>query len=81
MDSEVKRQRKLYTEDRMNPLIEQLVSARTAQKLSQDELNNVIGYTNRLVGRWECGDRTPSAFALFNWADALGLEIKLQPKT
>jgi|TARA_R110000744_G_scaffold40658_3_gene92272 transcriptional regulator with XRE-family HTH domain len=64
----------------MKPLLEMLVKERRRQGISQHALDHEIGFTNSLVSRWECGDRTPSAFALFVWAEALGLDIKLEPK-
>lgn len=61
----------------MKPLLEKLVAVRKSKGISQSELDDRIGYTNSLVSRWECGDRNPSAFALFVWADALDIDIEL----
>ena len=69
-----------YTRNKMKPLINELIEERNRQKITQIELNERIGYTDSLGSRWECGDRSPSAFALFTWAEALGLELKLTPK-
>ena len=72
------KKRKLYTETKLKPLIDQLIAERKKQQLTQTKLNEEIGYTDSLVSRWECGDRTPSAFALFVWAEALGYTVTLK---
>tara|TARA_R100001594_G_C3957788_1_gene244579 strand:+ start:574 stop:780 length:207 start_codon:yes stop_codon:yes gene_type:complete len=64
----------------MKPLINKLKKIRTEKNITQIELNSRIGYTDSLVSRWECGDRSPSAFALFAWVEALGYELTIQPK-
>tara|TARA_R110000787_G_scaffold263035_1_gene368742 strand:+ start:504 stop:758 length:255 start_codon:yes stop_codon:yes gene_type:complete len=72
--------RRLYTGERMKPLIQKLIEERHRQKKSQRDLDLDMGFANSLVSRWECGDRSPSAFALFVWAEALGMDIKLEHK-
>lgn len=53
----------------------QLIRLRKKLGLTQEEVNYRIGVSDRLVGKWECGLRTPSAFHLFCWAQVLGARI------
>lgn len=73
-------ERALYAHGHLSPLIKQLIRIRKQRNLSQSHLNDIIGYTDNLVSRWECGDRFPSAFALFAWAEALGCEVVIKTK-
>ena len=74
-------ERSYYAHRHLSPLILELIEIRKKQNVTQSYLNDVIGYTDNLVSLWECGDRFPSAFALFAWAEALGCEIYVRPKT
>lgn len=57
------------------PLVQQLIAARRQRKLRQEDLDRMIGCADRLVSKWECGVRRPSAYFLLLWAQAL--EVKL----
>lgn len=61
-----------------DPLIQQLIAARRARKLRQEDLDRMIGCADRLVSKWECGIRRPSAYFLLLWAQALDVKITLQ---
>ena len=53
----------------------QLLSRRQVLKLSQPQLADRLGISLATMKRWESGHVTPSAMNLFQWADALGIEI------
>ena len=55
-----------------------MVARRKELGLTQDELNYRIGIADRLLSKWECGDRSPTSFNFFCWAEALGLSIDLK---
>jgi DNA-binding XRE family transcriptional regulator len=56
----------------LRDLIQQLVDRRKALGMTQTDVNDEIGAADRLVNKWECGDRMPSGFLLFCWAKVLG---------
>jgi transcriptional regulator with XRE-family HTH domain len=51
--------------------VKQLVRQRHRLGITQDDLNHTLGVADRLVSHWECGVRSPTAFHLYCWADAL----------
>jgi transcriptional regulator with XRE-family HTH domain len=57
------------------PLIAQLRARREQLGLSQDDLDERAGFTEKQVAKWERGFRQPSAFMLAIWANALGLAV------
>jgi transcriptional regulator with XRE-family HTH domain len=62
----------------METLIQQFIERRRALGLTQEEVNARMGNADRLVSKWECGDRTPTSFNLYCWAEALHSSILLQ---
>jgi len=58
-------------------LITQLVDRRRSLSISQLQLDHIIGTTAGHVAKWESGNRRPTGYLLFCWAQALGLEVKL----
>jgi DNA-binding XRE family transcriptional regulator len=56
----------------LGEVIDQLILRRKALGLTQPDLNDRIGVADRLLSKWECGERMPSGFLLFCWARALG---------
>ncbi len=62
-------------DDFLEDVVKQLVELRHHRKLSQAELDHIIGVADRLVSKWECGMRTPTAFNLYCWVEALGGEL------
>ena len=63
-----------------NAIIPQFVAARKKLKISQLEMDEVLGVAKGLVSKWECGMRKPGAFLFSCWADALECKIQLAPK-
>jgi DNA-binding transcriptional regulator YiaG len=51
-----------------------LILKRINLNITQDNLNEHLGYSERLVSKWECRNRCPSEFALLCWATTLGFE-------
>lgn len=64
----------------MRELIETLKARRKDLRLSQTEVSQRAGYYFDAVRKWESGQTTPGLFALENWAQSLGLELKLQER-
>ena len=48
-----------------------LAFKRMALGLTQDDLNHMLGFADRLVSKWECGDRDPSCFSFEVWFQTL----------
>lgn len=67
-----RRSRKLYDE-----VIDQLVAARRAQGLTQNDLDEIMGCSERMVSKWEARMHYPSAYYLMVWCDALDVKIRL----
>ena len=61
----------------METLIQQFIERRRALGLTQEEVNARMGNADRLVSKWECGDRTPTSFNLYCWAEALDTSLTL----
>ncbi len=57
--------------DFLHDMVKQLVRQRHRLGITQDDLNHTLGVADRLVSHWECGVRSPTAFHLYCWADAL----------
>jgi transcriptional regulator with XRE-family HTH domain len=63
-----------------NQLIPQYVAARKKRKISQLEMDEILGVAKGLVSKWEVGIRKPSGYLFCCWADALGYKIILEEK-
>ncbi len=66
-------------DDFLKDVVIQLIFRRLELGISQEELNYKLGIADRLVNKWECGTRTPIAFHLYCWADALDGKIVFVP--
>lgn len=66
--------------DFLNNLSKHLATLRQMKGWTQDKLNYRLGIADRLMNKWECGDKTPSGFNLYCWADALGEQLITMPK-
>jgi transcriptional regulator with XRE-family HTH domain len=64
----------------MRELIEILKTRRKDLGLSQAEVSQRAGYYFDAVRKWESWQTTPGLFALENWAEVLGLELKLEER-
>lgn len=62
----------------VSQLIEQFRKRRHRLGIPQIMLDQVIGCAPGLVAKWEIGNRKPSSFNLYCWAEALGCEIQLK---
>lgn len=60
-------------------LINQFVHLRHCRQMTQDEVDAIMGNTDRQVSKWECGVRTPRVFNLLCWAEALDATLILTP--
>ena len=65
---------KRYADD----LVTQLKKRRYQLGLPQAALDDRIGCATGLVAKWETGNRKPTAFNLYCWAEALGCNLKLE---
>ena len=63
-----------------NQVIPQFVQLRKKRKISQLEMDEILGVAKGLVSKWECGIRKPSGWLFCCWAEALGAEIMLKEK-
>jgi transcriptional regulator with XRE-family HTH domain len=61
-------------------VIPQFVAARKKKKISQLEMDEILGVAKGLVSKWEVGIRKPSGYLFCCWADALGYQINLVEK-
>ncbi|MEM8938618.1 MAG: helix-turn-helix transcriptional regulator [Bacteroidota bacterium] len=66
--------------DFLESLVKSLIRRRQELNITQEELNHTLGVADRLVSKWECGTRTPLAFHLYCWADALQTCLTIVPK-
>ena len=66
--------------DFLHDVVKQLVRQRHKLALTQDDVNHMLGVADRLVSHWECGIRSPTAFHLYCWADALQSKLAIIPK-
>jgi len=48
--------------------------------LTQPEVDQRLGVASGLCAKWEIGNRKPTLFNAYCWAEALDLEIKLEIK-
>jgi hypothetical protein len=65
---------KLFTSN----LIKQFKARRTELGLQQKDVDYKIGNGHGLCAKWEIGNRKPTLFNAYCWAEALGCEIKLE---
>ncbi len=63
-----------------HPLVQALRAEREKQKKSQLELSLDLNMSERNMIHWEQQTRTPNFLSLVDWANALGLEVKLERK-
>lgn len=61
-------------------LIGDFVARRKVMKLTQEQLDDILGVSQGQIAKWECFLRLPGAFMLTCWATALHLELRLKKK-
>jgi transcriptional regulator with XRE-family HTH domain len=61
-------------------LIKQFIERRHELGLTQTSVNEDIGVATGLVAKWEIGNRKPTLFNAYCWAEALKCEVKLEFK-
>lgn len=61
-------------------LIKQFQERRYELGLTQPDVDQLIGVAPGLVAKWEIGNRKPTLFNAYCWAEALGCSIKLENK-
>tara|TARA_R110000822_G_scaffold100704_1_gene226468 strand:+ start:2391 stop:2624 length:234 start_codon:yes stop_codon:yes gene_type:complete len=59
-------------------LIVQFRDRRNQLEIPQTELDDIIGCATGLVAKWETGNRKPTAFNLYCWAEALQCKINVE---
>ena len=59
-------------------LIKQFQDRRYQLGLTQPEVDQKIGVATGLCAKWEMGDRKPTLFNAYCWAEALNCKIKLE---
>ncbi|MDD7887875.1 helix-turn-helix domain-containing protein [Flavivirga sp. 57AJ16] len=65
--------------DFLTDVVKPMVKQRKKLGLSQEDVDSLLGVADRLVSKWECGVRSPTAFHLYCWADALKGQILFSP--
>lgn len=65
------------TEEGVPWYVHELVCARIAQGLRQKDLAKLLGSTQNMVSKHENGAYAIKVDVLADWADALGLELRL----
>ena len=60
-------------------IVSQLIARRKALGLNQEDVDHKIGWADRLTGKLEAGHRRASQRLLAEWAEALGVSVKLAP--
>jgi transcriptional regulator with XRE-family HTH domain len=63
----------------LGPIIRQLVSRRQQLGLSQAELNDLIGFSDGMISKFETLRRQPTTFTLICWLSALKMRLVLEP--
>ncbi|MEA3362884.1 MAG: helix-turn-helix transcriptional regulator [Thermodesulfobacteriota bacterium] len=57
-----------------------LKSARTKKRLTQDQAGKLVGITQAMVSRFECGESNIRIDTLFRLLSALELELHVNPR-
>ena len=62
----------------VSDLIKQFQQRRYHLGLTQPAVDQMIGVAPGLVAKWEIGNRKPTLFNAYCWAEALGCKLKLE---
>lgn len=63
----------------VSPLMRALQARRRELQWTQEYVEEKVGVTRGLVGKWEVGLKAPSVFMLLCLADVLGVEVAVVP--
>lgn len=66
---------------RTHPLCSKLARHRLAHRITQVATARKIGIHRTMLAHWEGGRHTPSLKNFVDWANAIGVEIKLEVRT
>lgn len=66
--------------DFLQDVVKQLVKARHYRGLTQEKVNGRLGIADRLVNKWECGTKSPTAFLIYCWAEIVKCKIMIIPE-
>lgn len=69
----------LSRRDFLKEVTSQLAKLRYVRGLTQEVVNERIGVADRLVNKWECGDKNPSGFNLMCWCEVLNCKLMAVP--
>lgn len=61
----------------LHPIVAELRAARVRAGVSQSALAEKMGYALSVFSKWERGTYAPNLRRLMDWAEALGLEIRI----
>lgn len=59
-------------------IILQMIAHRKRNKISQQELSDLIGVSESYVNKWEAGLKFPTLFSFMCWCKALNVKIKTE---
>lgn len=62
-------------------IIQELFEARKCNGMLQSELGKIAGYNQTTFSRAETGQRAPNLRLMCDWAEALGYELVVRPKS
>jgi transcriptional regulator with XRE-family HTH domain len=68
----------MSTTEPFNRRIGELIERREHLGMSQRDLEERLGVSERMVAKWESRRRNPTALNLDRWARALGLKVALR---
>jgi len=61
--------------DFLEDIVFQLILRRKELGYTQEHVDHLMGNSDRLCSKWECGMRTPTSFNLFCWTECLRATI------
>ena len=62
----------------LHPLIHTLRKRRYELNISQRVLATKLGFSMKALKAWEAGNAEPRIMALYDWAQALGMAVKIE---
>jgi len=67
-------------DDFLSAIVKQFINRRKELGLTQEDVDSRMGTADRLCSKWECGQRLPTSFNFFCWAQALDAKLTLIPE-